>query len=401
MAREDSSAYPPTKLTEVFIQSIGAPGKRIKVRDTTVPGLFLRVSANGKSKVFYVDYRTHGSRKRRFYKIGAAGSIALSAAKAEARKILGEVADRRDPAKERAEERAEAAKAEVRTLQAYLDGEYWTRHLSHQRTGKATQKRIRAAWRPFLGLDMEKLTPARLASYRARRLKEDGASKSSLNRDRTALLALLNAAVADGLLSVNPIAKFKPLKLEDDERVRYLGEADPAERERFMAAVERAPEYFAVMVKLALLTGMRRGEIFSLTWQNVDLAGGKLTVRASAAKSQRKRVIQLPPAAIDLLKGWRKAHADVVDIKLHVFLNSATGKPYTDIKFRWQALCRDAKIADFRFHDLRHDYASRLVQSGVDLYTVQKLLGHSSIEMTQRYAHLSDKGLQDAVSVLL
>jgi len=400
MANDQSSAYPPTKLTEAFIQSIGAPGRRLKVRDTTVPGLVLRVSADGKSKVFYVDYRTHGSRKRRLFKIGASGSLTLTAAKAEARKILGEVADRRDPAKERAEERAEAAKAEARTLQAYLDGDYWTRHLSHQRTGKATQKRIRAAWKPFLGLDMEKLTPAKLANYRARRLKDDGASKSTLNRDRTALLALLNAAVTDGLLSVNPIAKFKPLKLEDEERVRYLGEADATERERFMAAVERAPEYFAVMVKLALLTGMRRGEILSLTWQNIDFAGQRLTVRAASSKSQKKRVIQLPPAAIALLKGWRKSHANVIGIKQHVFLNPATGKPYKDIKLRWQTLCRDSKVTDFRFHDLRHDYASRLVQSGVDLYTVQKLLGHSSVEMTQRYAHLSDKGLQDAVSVL-
>ena len=82
-----------------------------------------------------------------------------------------------------------------------------------------------------------------------------------------------------------------------------------------------------------------------------------------------------------------------------VFPN-ADGDRFGSIKKSWAGLTDDAKLADFRFHDLRHDFASKLVMAGVDLYTVKELLGHASIEMTQRYAHLAPQKLADAVAKL-
>jgi integrase len=166
-----------------------------------------------------------------------------------------------------------------------------------------------------------------------------------------------------------------------------------------MAVLEDQPDYFRVMVKLALLTGMRRGELLKLTWPNVDLRRNQITVRAHTAKAAKTRVIPLPASAVELLKAW-KAEQTVTDMERHVFLNPNTRQPLMGVKRRWTALTKAAQIDDFRFHDCRHDYASRLVDAGVDLYRVKELLGHASIEQTQRYAHLSDDAKRAAVEVL-
>ena len=277
-----------------------------------------------------------------------------------------------------------------------IDTDYWTRHLQHKRSGKGTQQRIASAWQPLIDADMATLTPQQLMDYRAKRIKA-GVQASTLNRDRAALMTLLNHAAEDRLIPGNPAAAFKRLKLDQDERVRYLS---PSERQRFMSALEDQPDYFQVLVKLALLSGMRRGELLQLTWPNVDLRRKQITVRAHTAKAARTRVIPLPASAVDLLTTWKAAQS-VTDMQQHVFLNPETRQPFAGVRRRWNALTEAGHVDDFRFHDCRHDYASRLVEAGVDLYRVKELLGHASIEQTQRYAHLSDEAIRAAVEVLV
>lgn len=382
------------KLTNQFLNSIKPTGKREKYRDATVPGLLLRVGPDALSQVWYFDYRNREG-NRKLYKIGSILQYNLTSAKAAARKVAAQVADGRDPAAEKSAARLDRAKAKTRTLRAYLYGDYWTRHLQHNRSGKATQERIASAWKPFLDADLEMLKHQKLMDHRSMRLRS-GIQASTLNRDRTALMALLNHAVEDGLIPENPVANFKRLKLDQDERVRYLS---PNERARFMAALEHAEEYFQVMVKLALLSGMRRGELLRLTWPNVDLRREEIVIRAQTAKSAKKRVIPLPSSAVKLMREWKGKQA-ITDMEQHVFLNPSTRRPYTGVKRQWQKLVDYSEIENFRFHDCRHDYASRLVEAGIDLYRVKELLGHSSIEQTQRYAHLSDEAKRAAVEVL-
>lgn len=382
------------KLTKAFIQDLEGTGKRVSYRDDTVPGLLLRVSPDAKSKVWYFDYRNQKG-QRRMFRIGPINRFSLESAKREARKVAGTVADGADPARDKTALRESKVAAKGRTIRAYLRGKYWDHHLSHKRSGAATASRIESAWTPFLDEDMACLSRERLVDYRARRLKK-GLKPTTLNRDRVALMALLNRAAEDGVISANPVIGFKRLMEEHDPRVRCLS---PAERQRFMLALEDQPDYFQVLVRLALLSGMRRGELLQLTWPNADIRRQQVTVRAHTAKGAKTRVIPLPSAATDLLSDW-KQQQEVTDLDRHVFLNPETGKPFQGIKRRWQELTSAAQIEDFRFHDCRHDYASRLVEAGVDLYRVKELLGHSSIEQTQRYAHLSDEAKRAAVEVL-
>ena len=146
---------------------------------------------------------------------------------------------------------------------------------------------------------------------------------------------------------------------------------------------------------LAMNTGMRRGELFSLRWQNVNLERDFLTIEAANAKSGKARHIPLNQKAKSALTNWRGD----CESPLWVF-EGKPEQPLTDIKKAWSTVLEEARIKDFRFHDLRHHFASRLVMAGVDLNTTRELLGHGSLDMTLRYSHLAPEHKAKAVSLL-
>jgi integrase len=382
------------------------PKRRIKgmVYPGEVPGFFLRVGKTGYA-AFYLDYYSPVTGKRCTLKV-AKGSAdpgyARSLAQEEALKISKGI----DPAGEKAQVKAEQKQIRNRTLRAFLENDYRSLVLDHRKSGLATEKRIKAAWKPFLDVDMARLSVNAIDDHRLAR-KVAGIKETTLNRDRTALFALLNVAVERELVDVNPLAKLKKMKEEDDKRVRYLGQKDQnenfehGERRRFMQTLdhEDTPPYLRAMALLALNTGLRRGEIFKLRWEDVDLRAGRITVRAKNAKTERTRHVPLTTSTIGMLKAW-KARDNIVNIQGTVFPNPETGQPFTTIKKSWAGLLKRAQISDFRLHDCRHDFASRLVMKGVDLYVVRDLLGHSSIQLTERYAHLQPERHHAAVAML-
>ena len=148
-------------------------------------------------------------------------------------------------------------------------------------------------------------------------------------------------------------------------------------------------------VLLSLNTGLRRGELFSLKWKDIDLGGRFLTVTAGNAKTDKTRRIQLNSKAIAVLREWRTASGISSE---HVF--AKRDQAMRDARTSFERLLSDAKITDFTWHDMRHHFASRLVQAGVDLYRVKELLGHSSSRVTERYAHLKPEQLHEAVERL-
>jgi integrase len=148
-------------------------------------------------------------------------------------------------------------------------------------------------------------------------------------------------------------------------------------------------DHLTPVVLLALNTGLRRGELLSLQWSDVDLEAKVITIQARNAKNGRQRHIPINAEALSVLTRW----AQQSDGQGVVF------EP-NDIKKGWGALLQEAKVSNFRFHDLRHDFASKLVRKGVDLNTVRELLGHADITMTLRYAHLQPDGLAAAVAKL-
>jgi integrase len=159
-------------------------------------------------------------------------------------------------------------------------------------------------------------------------------------------------------------------------------------------------EHLKPIVVCALHAGMRKGEILNLRWENVDLKHGFILLDQTKNGERREIPINatLRETFTELFQGT-KERPRRIDIP-HVFYDPPTGKPYRDVKRSFNTACRKAKIKDFHFHDLRHTFASQLVMARQDLTTVKELLGHKTLTMTLRYAHLAPSHKVKAVEVL-
>jgi integrase len=161
-----------------------------------------------------------------------------------------------------------------------------------------------------------------------------------------------------------------------------------------MKLIHACDAHLMPIVVTALNTGMRKAEILNLKWDtNIDLKHGFIML--DKTKNHERREIPINSTLKSVLQGIIRR----TDIP-HVFYDSRTGKKLKSIKRSFATALRRSKIQDFHFHDLRHTFASHLVMSGVDITTVSRLLGHKSLKMTLRYAHLAPAHLKNAVNIL-
>lgn len=217
-------------------------------------------------------------------------------------------------------------------------------------------------------------------------LRRKGSSPGSVNRYRSRLSSMMNRAIAWGYIEKNPvrmIGRLKEEKLPD----RYLL---PDEFQALLAACD--PELRA-LVHLAAVTGMRRGELLSLCWEDIDLDRGYLMIRAANSKTSEGRTVPLNGEARGVLSSLKG------DSSNQVFPFRSFPRP------RWEEAIRklgwhetnNPRLRNWRFHDLRHTCASWLVMADVPMSKVAKILGHKELKTTQRYAHLADSSLVEAV----
>jgi integrase len=216
-----------------------------------------------------------------------------------------------------------------------------------------------------------------------RNSKEKPRSAARVNRFLSALSHVFTIAVNEWeWLETHPMQKIKPMK-EPRGRVRFL---DSEERERLLAACKASdnPYLYAVVV-LALSTGARLNEIMTLRWRDVDFERNTITLHET--KNGDRRLIPLAGHALDTMRD----HAKVRNIKSNLVFPAPKdpAKPYY-IRTSWHTAIKKAKITDFRFHDLRHSAASYLAMSGATPSAIADVLGHKSLQMVKRYAHLSE-----------
>lgn len=206
-------------------------------------------------------------------------------------------------------------------------------------------------------------------------------SASTLNRYLAVLSSALTFAVKElGWMRENPAFKVSR-RAEPKGRVRFLSDD---ERNRLLTEIQKAPNPFLYpAVILAISTGARRGEILNLKWADVDLHRGWATLQDT--KNGDRRGIALRGLALDLMRQlWAKRLSNI-----WVFPNETNSGPF-NIRYSWNKAVRDANLIDFRFHDLRHTCASYLIMNGASLGEIADVLGHKTLQMVQRYAHISD-----------
>ena len=216
-----------------------------------------------------------------------------------------------------------------------------------------------------------------------------GNKPATVNRLVATLKHMFSKAVEWDMVEEATLKRIRKAKLleENNRRLRYLS------KEQCQRLIDVCDKHLRPIVICALNTGMRKGEILKLRWDNVDLKHGFILL--DLTKNGERREIPINNTVKQALMSVTRR----LDVPF-VFFDPATGKPYQDIKRSFITACRKAKIRDFRFHDLRHTFASHLVMAGWDITTVKELLGHKTLTMTLRYAHLAPSHKVRAVEVL-
>jgi len=393
------------------IDKLPVPASKVEHRDTRLKGLVLRAMPSG-SKSWYCEY----ARGKRVW-LGRADVLGVAEARESACAVLADHFRGIDPIE------ARKPKAVMPSYGAYLDGDYAAWAKSSQKAHAQNLNRLKTAFKALLDKPLDKITGLDVERWRATKV-ERGLSNQTINRDISSIKASFNRAVDWGLLPVNPLAKIKKARVDDCLKVRYLSDAEEyrlreaieAREERRRAERDSAnhwrgergyvllpslrdcmfTDHVKPLILLSINTGCRRGELFDLTWENIDLDRRLLTVTGATAKSRRTRHIPLNREATSVLLNWR---AQCEETNGLAFVNEA-GERFDRVNTSWRRLLKDAQITNFRWHDMRHHFASRLAMGGVDLNTIRELLGHSDYSMTLCYAHLAPEFKLKAVEVL-
>lgn len=241
----------------------------------------------------------------------------------------------------------------------------------------------------FGHLTLAEITPKLIVQYKTKRYA-DGVAPATINRELAAMKHAFNLAIREWeWCRDNPVRRVS-MEKENNRRDRWL---TYEEEERLLM---ECPAWLREIVVFALHTGMRMGEILSLSWRGVDLF--RRTVTVFRSKNGERRTIPVNQTVLELLK--ERARVRPLKTEMVFYSEQYTPVDSNNLRRAFRSAIKEANIEDFHFHDLRHAFATRLVQAGVDLYKVQRLLGHKSPIMTQRYAHHYPESLRDGVEIL-
>ena len=400
------------KLSPAIVEAAKPEAAPYRLWDTVVPQLHLRVQPSG-VKSWNVQWSRTSSRS-----LGKWPGVTVDAARTKAKAALVETDNHGAPVAV-----IEANKPDHEkpiTLRDFIDTHYAPWAKEHQKAGQATVDALEPVFGSLYDRELRTISAFDIERIKSARLRK-GRKPATVNRDLDRIRGVLSRAVDWHFLPEHPLRSVKRAKGGDDSRVRYLttdegralrtalGAREAQRRKsresgnawceqrggegRPMWPADGFTDYLMPMVLVALNTGMRRGELFSLEWQSVNLERAMVTVTAGNAKSRKARHIPLNAESHDVLTRWGKQRG-----RKGLVFPSPEGGRLTNINKSWDGIVTDAELSDFRFHDLRHDFASKLVMAGVDLNTVRELLGHADIAMTLRYAHLAPDKLADAVA---
>ena len=218
------------------------------------------------------------------------------------------------------------------------------------------------------------------------------AGPTAANRMHATLRKVLNVAVANNALDSNPAAA-NIQRYREQPRERYLS---GAELETILSAIAALSGYpAATAIKFMLLTGARKSEILSMRWSQLDIEEGSWSKPPTSTKQRRAHKVPLDESILVELRAMRDSRDNGSDF---VFPSDSASGHLTDVKYTWRKVLRMSGVKDCRLHDLRHTFASLMIGSGVDLYMVGKLLGHSEPRTTARYAHLEQETMREALA---
>ena len=374
---------PIVTLSHDFVSKAVCPEgkKKINYYSKDIRGFLLECRKSG-GKTYALRYRDKHNRQCQ-YKIGDSKDISFEKARRAAEKARGKVVLGQDPAEEK------RVKKKTPTLNHFIQFNYIPYITQNKRSFKADLSMLRCHILPrFSKIHMDKITTQAVNDFHHGMIAE-GLAKGTANLGLVLLKYMFNLAIKWQIAGItsNPAAGVKLFEA-NNARDRYL---TAEETQRLLAAVEKSKNtQLKYIVPLLLLLGCRKRELLDSRWDGFDL--GRRTWKISMSKSGKSRHVPLSKAALKILNQLPRWEGCPF-----VVPNPETLKPYSQIYKAWNNVRIAAGLSDVRMHDLRHSMASNMVNSGRSLYEVSQVLGHNQLETTQRYAHLSQETLLEAV----
>jgi integrase len=355
--------------------------KRIEIFDKGTPGLGLEVRISG-NKTYYFHYRDfHGKQKQ--YRISDAKSITFDQAKKAVIKLRGQIALGIDPVSEKTTLR------QVPTFADFINDRYMPFVKGYKRSWNADDSYLRNHLLPLFGKKhLDEITKHDVIQFH-HGMRAKNYALGTCNRCLILLRYAMNLAVRWEIpgVKVNPtkdVALFEDL----NKKERFLTEAEA--QKLYESVCQSENTMLQYIIPMLILTGARKREVLDAKWEDFDLV--RKQWRIPVTKTGRPRHVPLSDGVLHLLDSIPHDNCP------WVFANPKSRKPYVSIFISWNSARKRAGLADVRIHDLRHSFASFLVNAGRSLYEVQKILGHTQIKTTQRYAHLSQDTLLDAAN---
>jgi integrase len=379
-----------------------ARSKPFEIYDSRLSGFTLRVQPSG-VRSYYARF----GRNRRVA-LGHAGSIEPDEARERCQIVLGNVAHGRHPLHG-------LGGTDGITLGVFIANTFTTWvQASRPRTAADTLEKLYRHFRTWYPEPLTAITVERVEAWKVRCLNE-GRNPVTVVRDLYTLSSVLRRAVKAGELTENPVRRVDKPRVDRRGKVRFLDQAEETRlrqalrarddemrnrrtvandrretrHQRLLSPLMHFGDHLTPAVLLSMNTGLRRGESLKLRWSSVDFNRRLLTVEGRNAKNRQTRHVPLNEEAVNVLRNWRE--------------QAGTGARVFDVvgfQTAWETVLKRARISKFRWHDLRHHFASRLVQQSVPLNTVRDLLGHGSVGMSLRYAHLAPDQRREAVAKL-
>ena len=424
--------------TQKQIDGLKATGEPYKIGLGN--GLACRVSATGE-KSFLLQFNRHGRRRTISF-----GAVSLADAKLLAAQARMDLAQDTDPT-----EVIQKRRETLITVEQFLDGDY-ADHIKHrQRRPHDTIRNLKAQFKSWLPKPLASITKNKAEDWRNRRLDE-GLSIASCNRYTNSLKAMTRNATDRGLLPSDPLSTFRRLPdrrlvdirwltpIEEDAlltalrernhellspaQLQWIEDSDAMDAYLLDGAPVPAPDvakralnvqqmfgdHLTLIVTLALNYGLRRQEVLQLRWDSVKPTSDnrwQLFITPESDKAGRGRYIPLNDSDWAIIRAWHRYQTDTKGIQSPwMFPHGPRLEPMTEIKSSWRSLVkraaqRQSSLTGITFRSLRATFGSKLVQKGVPILEVSRLMGHSSVTITeQHYAALSNQSARDAISML-
>ena len=358
-----------------------AMGKQ-NIHDAQCKGLVLELRSSG-GRTWYFRYRDSYGRQHQL-RLGSASDISLEQARQMTDQLRARVAMGEDPAEEKRTQRA------TPTLAEFVSTMYLPHAQSYKRSWDTDETLLRCHILPYLGQHrLDAITRGDLVEVFARHRATH--KPGSTNRLIVLVRYLFNCALKWEVAGVtrNP---SHGIELFPNPNVceRYL---TTEESQRLLEALSHSQSsMLRYIIPMLLVTGARRNEVLHAKWDDFDFERRIWTIEKN--KTGKPRHVPLSDAALQLLETVPRVEGS------YVFANPKTGQPYVHLHGAWDWARKRARLPDLRIHDLRHSFASFLVNNGRSLYEVQRILGHTQVKTTQRYSHLSQDSLLSAANTV-